>query len=399
MTHSPEYIKQLLERYTSGVATEIERNELMEWIDGQPEDNPLLEEYFRKLKTEYVSGSVQGVNWEVLYQGIAGHTQNKAVAGHPKKVRRIWTSVWFRSAAAAMVIGIISLLIYHWKTGQPTRELSQLNRNEDQNDIAAPHVSKATITLGNGQVIVLDSANKGVLAMQGNVKLSKLDSGVIVYAGNSATAADNTLFNPRGSKVVSLILSDGSRVWLNAASSIRYPAAFSGAQRRVEVTGEVYFEVAPHKYKPFIVTSASTQVHVLGTHFNVQAYEDEASMKITLLTGAVRVVGSAQAVVLQPGQQAVVSKTIETRPAVNLDEVMAWKNGRFNFEGLTLSEVMHQLEKWYDIQVIYEKNIPAIAFYGELDRNMTLATLLETLKDVGLHVKLNGRQLIVQAQN
>jgi len=245
----------------------------------------------------------------------------------------------------------------------------------------------------------------GVIARQGGSSIVKTAGGRIVYRSSDATRDKapesagagetmmNTMRTPRGGNY-RLTLPDGTQVWLNAASSITYPAAFTGKQRNVRISGEVYFEVVKNKELPFMVSvDGGADVEVLGTGFDVNAYTDEGSVKTTLLEGSVRVCK----VVLKPGQQAQVSQQkVSVVNNVDIDKVMAWKNGLFNFQDVSLREVMRQLERWYDIEVVYRKNVPDIRFEGEISRNINLSDLLKVLARADVKFSIEGgRRLVV----
>jgi ferric-dicitrate binding protein FerR (iron transport regulator) len=201
----------------------------------------------------------------------------------------------------------------------------------------------------------------------------------------------NTMSTPRG-RQFEITLPDGTHVWLNAASSIRYPTVFAGNERKVELDGEAYFEVTKNAKQPFIVRARNkATIEVLGTSFNISAYENEKSLNTTLLDGSVKVNGT----ILKPGQQARVTDAVRVTDHADIDKVMAWQRGFFNFEGATLEEVMQQLERWYDIDVEYEQGIPDIEFGGEMSRNMSLNGVLVALEKSGIHYRLEGRKLIV----
>lgn len=198
-------------------------------------------------------------------------------------------------------------------------------------------------------------------------------------------------------------LPDGTRVWLNAASSIRYPIIFTGPERQVQMTGEAYFEVAKSKGQPFKVNVIDrAEVAVLGTHFNINAYKVDGGIDATLLEGAVQVAIRGDSlskhktkVVLTPGQQAQVADKIHVVPHADTDKIMAWKNGLFNFEGAGLQEVMSQLERWYDIEVLFENGVPDIEFEGKITRDVSLNELLPALKKMGVSYRLEGRTLTI----
>jgi len=218
--------------------------------------------------------------------------------------------------------------------------------------------------------MVLDSLGNGLLATQQGTKVV-LNNGQLSYqAANTTTAtgAWNTINTPRG-RQFKVALPDGTQVWLNAASSIRYPVAFTGKERKVEINGEAYLEVAKNTSMPFIVQANDVEVLVLGTHFNINSYSDEEAIKTTLLEGAVKVSTGAATALLTPGKQAAISTGSGMNvQAADIEQVVAWKNGVFNFQNATLEQVMRQLARWYDIEIVYEKDIPHIEFEGDFNR-------------------------------
>jgi ferric-dicitrate binding protein FerR (iron transport regulator) len=302
---------------------------------------------------------------------------------------------FFRIAAASVVfvLGTVAYLIFP-NTGK--QDALVKNNTTQQKDIASPKISKATITLANGQTVLLDSIGKGILAKQGAVSLVKSADGQIVYTGRSTSPVYNTLFNPRGSKVISLTLNDGTIVWLNSESSLRYPVAFVGNQRRVEITGEAYFEVAKDETKKFIVESNGVSTEVLGTHFNVNTYENEHDVKITLLEGAVKVRKGLMTSILKPGQQAEVNEDIKVTSKVDIDAVMSWKNGFFHFANTSIPELMKQIARWYDIEIVYKSGVPQRQFGGEISREASLSEVLKILNKSKVKCRLEDSKLIIE---
>jgi transmembrane sensor len=234
---------------------------------------------------------------------------------------------------------------------------------------------------------------------------------------NDHSSSFNTISTPRG-RQFQLVLPDGSKVWLNAASSLRYPTVFAGNERRVEVTGEAYFEIEKNPNKPFRVTilpssggaggGRKAEVEVLGTHFNINAYDDEDVIRTTLLEGKVRVVnrqsaiGSQQSVTLKPGAQARIAISAQSHQSspilvqtVDTEQVMAWKNGFFQFNRTPLSEVLKQLARWYDVEIVYEQGVPDIRLGGEMKRDLTLAQVLKGLGKIGVNFRIEGKTLVV----
>jgi transmembrane sensor len=312
---------------------------------------------------------------------------------------------WGRIAAAVCLLGL-ALVSYFIFSKNSSPKIPVITTRAPRTDVAPPAGSRATITLGNGTKIILDSTNSGTLATQGEVLIEKTKEGEIAYRGTAVQSVYNTLFNPRGSKPVSLTLSDGSKVWLNSESTLRYPTSFTGTERTVEISGEAYFEVKKNLLSPFRVSIAGRgTVEVLGTHFNINSYADELNTRITLLEGSVRIGITAayrNMVVIQPGQQALypnvspVPAAISVKNNVDLAAVMAWKNGYFNFDNSDLYAVMRQLSRWYDIQVQYEGKIGTRKFGGDMQRDLNLSEVLKLLEKNNVHFKIENNFLIVR---
>lgn len=266
--------------------------------------------------------------------------------------------------------------------------------------VIQPGHEGAILTLADGSQIVLDSLKNGLVADQQGARVTKNAQGSVVYDRIAAVKpVQNTISTPRG-RQFHIVLPDGSEAWLNAASSISFPTVF-GDKRSVTITGEVYFEVTRDDKHPFIVSADKyLAIQVLGTSFNVNAYNDERSIVTTLLTGAVKLsIQGAGSQPLKPGQQAAVSSEkpgIQLNTAADTNKVIAWKNGYFNFDGLRLEEVLRQLERWYDIEATYDRRLANLAFYGELPRDMTLNDMIKALSYTGLQLKIEGKKLSVK---
>ncbi|HUP11350.1 MAG TPA: FecR domain-containing protein, partial [Niastella sp.] len=313
--------------------------------------------------------------------------------------------------AAAVLIAFLSLT-YVWAVRSTEKKVTakQQQRKPYKNDVL-PGTQKALLTLADGRVIELDDAQNGTLASQGGTRVIKLD-GAINYEYGKQDARQtlyNTIATPKGGQY-QVVLPDGTQVWLNAASSLHFPTRFSGNERIVTVSGEAYFEVSKDKSKPFIVNANGSEIKVLGTHFNVNAYSDESSVKTTLLEGSVKVsqsaMGNAQsamyaesAVVLKPGQQAVLSGahsplTINHSP--DLEQVMSWKNGVFQFNNADIKSIIRQLARWYNLEVEYSKPPDDNLYFVEMPRNSKLSSILKVLELTGnIHFEIDGNKLIV----
>lgn len=403
MNTSEEILQQLLHK-------PFWTQEDCDWVLAylQQNDTPelrkiMLERFSADLETEPVAALPPAQSQKLLSQ------IHQQIATDERAAKQVFLFSWKKIAAAAAILVIIISGMYLLTGKKDSPQPVSIAKDLPEKDIAAPNSSTAVITLGNGQQIILDSAGKGTLATQGNVNVSKTADGQIVYTGTSDEILFNTLTNPRGSKPVTLTLSDGTKVWLNSESSLRYPAAFSGSSRPVEITGEAYFEVAKNPAQPFKVTVAGKGiVEVLGTHFNINSYADEQDTKVTLLEGSVKVavLQSLQqpvtnATIIKPGQQAfyntakAATENIKIKNEVNIAAVMAWKNGYFNFENADLQTVMRQLSRWYNVQVIFQGNIPKRNFGGEMQRDLNLSEVLKLLEKNNVHFKIDGNKLNV----
>lgn len=273
------------------------------------------------------------------------------------------------------------------------------------NDVR-PGGNKATLTLADGRTIDLDSSADGILATQGNTVVAKKD-GLLAYnkaaSEAPATATYNVLATPRAGEFT-LTLPDGTRVWLNNASALRYPVWFTGPSREVDLTGEAYFEVvkdAAHPFRVHIHDGAAGKdggtIDVLGTSFNIMAYADENAECATLIDGSIRYTHGGKSVVLKPAEQSVLDAQgdLKTLERVNVDEITAWKNGFFHFDHSGLESTMRQLARWYDVNVDYQGAIPPQDFMGKIDRNIPLSGILKALGNDHLHFRLEGKKLIV----
>ncbi|MBN8860438.1 MAG: FecR domain-containing protein [Sphingobacteriales bacterium] len=337
-----------------------------------------------------------------ILQRIEKLNESDPPVQHPVvAARKIFMHNWQR--AAAVIFFILAGAISWWIVSDHRNNKKEPVATVQYSIDVPPGKNGAILKLADGREVVLDSLADGVVATQLGTKVELKDGRLVYDAGkkNPGEILYNTMTTPKG-RQFQLVLPDGTRVWLNAASSITYPATFAGNTRRVKVSGEAYFEVAKMKDTPFeVAINNMAEVKVLGTHFNINAYEDEGGIKTTLLEGSIQTsllgTGNAQEyVVLKPGQQAEMTNKIKLNESVNTDQVMAWKNGLFNFENASLEEVMRQLSRWYDIKVVYEQGIPGMVFGGEMSRNVSLAGLLNGLQRAGVHFRIEeGNRLVV----
>ena len=384
---------ELLKKYGDGSASGEEVGELLEALKS-PEINKWAEAYITTdAKNMSDRVSLPEPEWERIWKSI--------LAGTEKKGRIMFLPAWKKIAATAAVLSVLAIGTYVFTVNKPAnKEIVRSAHKQPAMDIA-PGGNKATLKLADGTVIILDSVENGSLAQQGSTKIIKLNSGQLSYS-KAGTAIDKILFNtistPRGGQY-RVILSDGTSVWLNAASSLRFPTAFAGPERSVELTGEGYFEVASNKTMPFHVKVNGTDVMVTGTHFNIMAYSDEKDMQTTLLEGKVSVTPvNGKQERLEPGKQAIINNvthTVKLKEA-NLEMVMAWKNGFFHFRESNIRDVMRQLERWYDVDVEYETTGTEQDFTGIIPRAQNASSILKTLELTGtVHFRIVDKKIIV----
>lgn len=378
----------LLEKFLSEDLSQEEVSRLLDSL----QDDAMRQQWEEALSTLLHNKTVHGLSdpqrMEAVRQSIMAGKETKK----PSRIRRIFPY----AAAAALITFAVTGLIYFFQPTQPGTQ----SLNEQAPDKVTPGSNKAVLTLADGSQITLDSTGNGAIAHQGNVQVIKLDSGQLAYnASREAMEGEiryNTLSTPKGGQF-RVILPDGSKVWLNAASSLRFPTAFNGKEREVQLTGEAYFEIAGNPAQPFKVAVKGMRVQVLGTHFNIMAYQDEMNIQTTLLEGAVKVLNGAQAVQLKPGQQAKLNTAgnMSVSDNVDLEEVVAWKNGYFQFNHESLEGVMRQVSRWYDAEITYEGNIPEREFGGKIERNTDIKDVLKILELSNVHFRIEGKKIIV----
>ena len=316
----------------------------------------------------------------------------------PIETRKSVFSFWIR-VAAVVVLFISAASVF--------RVLNKKNNMQSKTAVVnekhpiVPGGNKAILTTSDGSTIVLDSIQNGMVIQKGLTKISK-QGGLLIYNVSGSRMTDeaivyNTLSTPRGGQY-QVVLPDGSRVWLNAASSLHFPSAFKGKQRVVELTGEAYFEVSKNKKKPFLVKVGDMAVKVLGTHFNINAYPDENAIKTSLLKGSVNISKGTVSQMLRPGEQAILQNStdkVEIRNA-DMNEVVAWKNGLFQFDGATITTIMREIGRWYNVKIEYSGKVPQRQFEGKISRDAQLYDVLRILELSNVKFSLVGNTIIVQ---
>ena len=330
----------------------------------------------------------------ILKQILATESDATRVVEFEIHKKRNWWKYLSAAAAVLLFAGAAYFLVF-----VKERKVEPTAKVQPTNDLL-PGQSGAVLTLANGQKIILDSARNGLLATQGSSKVIH-SNGEIRYQSESGSHEANllnTITTPKG-RQFQLLLSDGSKVWLNAASSITYPTAFNSSSRNVTISGEVYFEIARDQSKPFKISiDGREEVEVLGTHFNINAYHDEPTINTTLLEGSIKIVSVANgdSRILKPGQQARLNGTLDVKTGVDLDEVMAWKNGYFSFNGASTEAIMRQVTRWYDADVIYQGDVKDERFAGSVPRSENASKLLEVLElTKTLKFTIEGKKIIV----
>ncbi|SFH51768.1 FecR family protein [Pedobacter insulae] len=372
-------LKELYDKYTDGTASKEERLLLENWYNAVAagKDEPISHEKLMAAKNN-------------MWIGIQANVE---------PVTTKTAKLWYKLAAAASIVIVIGLGLYLY---QPSRKTAT-TKVAYANDIA-PGKSGATLTLANGQKILINDALTGNIANQSGVKISKTADGQIIYeiasSPRNGAVQYNTLSTTRGEQA-QVRLPDGTLVFLNAESSLKYPTSFARLDKRqVALTGEGYFEVAKDKAHPFVVRTEKQLVEVLGTHFNVSSYHDGTAEKTTLLEGSVRVSSSgtkAKDFTLQPNQQAVLAGDSFSVINVVADDAVAWKNGLFIFDDESLASIMKRVERWYDVEVVYDSKIDKNKQYGGgVSRYDNVSKVLEKLTLTGnIHFKIEGRRITV----
>lgn len=365
--------RDLLEKYTAGQCTEPEK--------------ALLESWYLSLEEGQEAPSKKDLD-----------QASRAVWASSRPPKTNKSISYLRIGAAAAILTVTAISFYFLR---PSREeLIVVEHSESparaiEADVL-PGGNRAILTLSDGSAINLDVAQMGRLAEQGGTGINKTGQGQVAYGSSESKGDSKPLFNiittPRGGQF-QIVLPDGTRVWLNAASSLKFPTVFSQQLREVTLTGEAYFEVAPIKSKPFLVSSEGSVIEVLGTHFNIMAYEDEV-FTTTLLEGSVRVKHGTSERVIHPGQEARVNGLIKVKEA-DVENAIAWKNGLTVFNNSSIESIMRQISRWYDLDVTYKGTMPQRLFTGKIPRGARLSQLLKVLELSDINFKIEEKKLIV----
>ena len=407
-------IKNLLDSYIAGSATQQEQQLVEQWLEENDQQNTEWQLMNNKDKAAWLLQLYRDIDNSITPKD-AGWQDDDTIDSSLAWYKKFWLPV-----AAALIVSIGAGIYYFLLPQEERATPVSVIAPQLQND-ALPGTNKAILMLDNGKTILLDDSQDGVLVKQGGTAVSKQGEN-LMYKGKGNNDKDapvvfNTLTTPRGGQY-KLVLADGSKVWLNASSSIRYPVSFTGNERKVEITGEVYFEISQlsvdglkgkaTKRIPFIVKvnmlgREGAEVEVLGTHFNINAYDDEDAISTTLLEGSIKISPprpnekSLEAVIITPGQQARLNKNglLQLVKEVNIEETVAWKNGLFMMDGVAIPAVLRQLARWYDVDIVYGNGIPEGRITGDIPRDMNLSEVLKVMELSGVHFKIDNKKIIV----
>lgn len=385
-------IAELIAKSVSNDLSDEETKALLQWIEASEANLSLYQDLTSEASLSEELAILTSFNPSEDWQKLAKQTIQSSTP--IQKNGQFSLKFWLSSAAIFLIVCFGALQL--WKSQTKNTDTNHFSARL-KNDIA-PGGNKATLQLGDGSVVVLNDSNNGFQSKQQNVKLL-VQNGEITYQsiGKQDHLIYNTVTTPKGGQF-KLVLDDGTKVWLNAASSIKFPMAFSGKERLVELTGEGYFEVAHDASKPFkVVLPNIGQVDAIGTAFNINAYAEENSLKTTLLQGKVKVAFGQKTDYLNPGQQAQFFQNgqIHILDQVALEEVVAWKNGQFIFKQMNVEDIMRQISRWYEIEVIYHGAVSKETFSGIVNRNSNLMEVLKIMEEGGVRFKIDGKKINV----
>ncbi|QPH41429.1 FecR family protein [Pedobacter endophyticus] len=379
--------QSLLERYNNGKCSSEELALLENWYNSFGEKNKI--------------NSISEDDF-ILYQKLIWKNVNGKLNLMPNQQQHKRLTLWAQYSIAASLFLIISFGIYYsikWKSSNT--EMQMAKSDVKVKDDLPPASNKAELVLSNGKVISLENADPGLVATEGDVRVEKSGESIISYkqgnsdatVNNNATAY-NTIRTPNGGKWPAIELPDGTKVILDAGSSITFPVSFS-KERKVNITGQAYFSVIHNSKKPFLVSVQGITIEDLGTEFNVNAYNDDLSVKTTLTEGAVKVSLGNQHSNIKPGQQVLASNNKLITKEVDIEEVIAWKKGLFQFNHTAIDVVMRQISRWYDVDIVFKENVANLTFTGNISRNLKLSRSLEMLSVTGLVFKMEGKRIVV----
>lgn len=410
--NATDRIQLLLTRYRGRTITSAEFDELLVWMDGLNEEQSAElvkkhEELWEQAKAGQLSSTGEAIDWDSMLRKVMR-------PGEPAGVHRQAGKVWWRVAAAAAVLIMVVLIYLQYDRKEEVQEIAGRDRTLVRPEAVLPNINQTVLTMPDGRRIVLDSAVNGSTLPVNAAITVKLQEGVISYqapAGN-VVPEYHTISVPRGGRPYSILLADGSKVWLNAASSLRFPSFFNREHHSVELSGEGYFDIEPHpkgsgsssgsarpsapRVFPFIVRNRDMTIEVMGTQFNVMAYDDESSIQTTLLEGSVKIATGKEQTMLTPGNQAQITTegNLNVGPA-NTAMAVAWVNGYFQFDKADIKSILRQVGRWYDLEIEYRGKVPDDLFSGKIERALPLSGILKLLASGRINIEVEHKKLIV----
>ncbi|MBS1525793.1 MAG: FecR domain-containing protein [Bacteroidetes bacterium] len=378
--HPKKDFLKLVEKYLNGTAS-AEEISAVENYYAHFSENPNVTDKLNKDEIGALKAS--------LRQGI-----NDRLKSANKRVIPVYRQKYFQAAASILLFLTLAVFIV-----SKQRHNTLIIKGQTQRDLA-PGGDKATLTLADGSTIDLGQLRNGALTAQPGAHITKQNGQLAYQAAADSTDTHvtyNTLTTPKGGQF-ELTLADGTKVWLNAASSLTFPTAFTGSERQVELTGEAYFEVAHNAKQPFKVKTANQVIQDIGTRFNINCYTDEASAATTLVEGSVKIYDAKGQTLIRPGQQYLLKNNgvSELKSDVDLDEVTAWKNGMFQFNNADIKTIMRQIGRWYNVDIEYAGPVPASTYHGRISRNSNASDVLKILELSGINFTMEGRKIIVK---
>jgi hypothetical protein len=398
-------LEELLRLFVDGGISREEYDQLFNYIGSNPDDeelNTAIDIVFSKSKR---FNSLKTEDREQIFQNIIRNKHFESEIQYEiERVPKFAARLWYQLGIAASILMLLTTGLYFYTNRTPVQKVA-VKMAEPKVQVIAPGDDKAILTLSDGSKIILEDAKNGILANQAGVSIQKTSDGKLLYSfSNSAInvtpeSEDKILYNkietPVGGKY-QVNLPDGSKVWLNSSSSLRFSALFNGDTREVELSGEAYFDVSKNKSKPFKVITKDQIVEVLGTQFNINSYSDEGSIKTTLIEGSVKIIYKDKVVLLSPGQQFQPKESMSKVVEADTEEVVAWKDGYFVFKNEDIRSIMRKLSRWYNVEVNYNGNIPEVGFGGNISRSKDISEVLDVLQLTNaVHFKVEGRRITV----
>jgi len=398
-------LEELFRLFVDGKISREEYDQLFDYIGSNPEDEELniaIDSVFRNAKR---FNSLKTEDREQIFQNIMRNKHFVIDSPDETEINPKYSyHFWYQPGIAASLIILITISLYFFMNKTPVQKVA-IKIAEPKVEVIAPGYDKAILTLSDGSKIILEDAENGILANQAGVSIQKTSDGKLLYSfSNSANTVapeseENVLYNmietPVGGKY-QVNLPDGSKVWLNSSSSLRFSALFNGDTREVELSGEAYFDVSKNKNKPFKVITKDQIVEVLGTQFNINSYSDEGPIKTTLIEGSVKIIYKDKVVLLSPGQQFQPKESMAKVVEADTEEVVAWKDGYFVFKNEDIRSIMRKLSRWYNVEVNYSGNIPEVGFGGNISRSKDISEVLDVLQLTNaVHFKVEGRRITV----